>query len=233
MISKIFHLTYKSFDLPSSFQQNLERVKIYYPEHQIKIYDDEAIRTFVIEHFNDYYEQTFERMPEFIMQVDTVRYMWMYIYGGIYCDFDIYFLKHLPLDQGVVFIEREWTYPEDRSIFNSVHNCFFASEPGHPIWLDLLEGIASNVEALNLRTKSVGYNLFKNFKTKKVKISPVFDTTGPNAISRIITKHKLLEKYKDVMVLPGSTLYQKGRSKSTMNDAHVIHQTTGSWKMSG
>lgn len=224
MVPKLFHLTYKHNkldQLPESFQQNLERIRRYYPDHEVRVHDDAAIHEFAAEHFASYYESTFKNMPKIIMQVDTVRYMWMHVYGGIYCDFDIHFLKRLDFTQGAIFFEREWTYPINNAITDSVHNCCFASEPGHPIWLEILEGIAVNVAGLK-------QSLFDKLLRKPIKA--VFDVTGPNAISKIITDHQLLSRYKEVTVLPGPLLYQRGYSKGTVDTAYVVHETFGSWK---
>jgi hypothetical protein len=172
-------------------------------------------------------------MPKFIMIVDTVRYMWMAAYGGIYCDMDVFFRKRFEFDEGVLFAEREWTWPKDPSITNSVHNCWFASVPGHPIWTDLLDGIAENVRAMGApRTRASLYA--KNFLTKlrlrKPDYPAVFNLTGPNAISKILTKRTLLEQYPDVRVAPAEVIYQKGMSKGQPSDAFVVHETAGSWK---
>lgn len=220
MIPPLFHLTAKSLDIPPEFEKNRKLIQKFYPNSTINLHDDEAIDKFVKEYFPEYYHDTFIKMPQHIMRVDTVRYMWMYIYGGVYCDLDIQFKQPMEFQSGVIFIEREWTYPKDRTITNSVHNCIFASVPKHQIWMDILDGIAQNVKKLP-NTK-----ITKFFKKKQAK---VFNVTGPNAISKIISQGKLLQKYNDVTVLPGKTLFQKGSSKHTGESSSVIHETAGSW----
>ncbi|MFT5084291.1 MAG: mannosyltransferase OCH1-like enzyme [Lentisphaeria bacterium] len=219
-MQKIFHLTAKSLDLPEIFKNNLEQIRLLYPDWEVMVHTDEDIELFVREHFLEYCEHTFNKMPMKIMQVDTVRYMWMYIYGGVYCDFDIHFYRPIEFPCQPTFIHRDWTYPEDNAIKQSIHNCIFSSPKGHPLWLDFLEGISKNVTTLS--TTKWG---------KLLKKQPrVFDVTGPNAISRIISDKKVSGKYNDIKILPGKTLFQQGKSTTPLDDASVEHQVAGSWR---
>jgi len=239
MIPKIFHLTSKNKELPPMFRKNINRIKELYPEYEIRLYDDNDIMEFIRDKFPDYYQNTIRKMPEFIMIVDTVRYMWMHYYGGIYCDMDIMFLNRFEFDDGVIFVEREWTYPEDKSITDSVHNCWFASTAGHPIWTEILDGIAKNVQALQGKAEKpaprgrIGRYVEKvliRLRLRKPHFPMVFNVTGPNAVSRIITQRSLLEKYSDVRVAPGKAIFQGGMSKGLPGDAFFVHETSASWR---
>jgi mannosyltransferase OCH1-like enzyme len=229
VIPKIFHLTYKNFVLPEGFQKNINIIGQLYPDHEIRIHDDNAIYSFVSEYFPEYYDTTFTKMPQMIMKVDAVRYMWMYVYGGIYCDMDIKFNKRVEFEDGVILFEREWTFPNDNTISKSIHNCCFASEPKQEIWLEILAGIAENVDGLS--NKPLQTNIIKKLLQRanilEQPVQEVFNITGPNAISRIVSKSKLID---NVCMLPASIFYQEGFSKGTLNESYVIHETAGSWK---
>jgi hypothetical protein len=233
MIPKIFHLTSKSKNLPLNFQKNVDIIRKFYPEYEIMIYDDNDIVHFIKKNYREYHENTIVNMPKFILVVDTVRYMWMDHFGGIYCDMDVLFRKRFEFDYGVIFVEREWTYPKDISITDSVHNCLFASEPKHPIWTEILNGIARNARAMQSPSARAG-RFFRKVLAKPDLRKPshplVFDVTGPNAISRIITQRSLLKKYKDVRVVPGREIFQAGMSKGKVEDAFFVHEAAGSWK---
>ena len=238
LIPKVFHLTSKTKQVDARVKKNLERIHELYPEYEIVIHDDTELWRFIKDSHPGYLENTISRMPEFIMVVDTVRYLWMQSYGGIYVDTDVYFRRRHDFEDGVILVEREWTYPEDDSIRDSVHNCLLASEPGHPLWSALLDGISSNVDAIDSSSsRPADSPLVRRAKKALVRLrlkSPertdVFDVTGPNAISKIITEHALLSAYGDVHVLPGSTIFQEGRSAGSIDAAAFVHEAAGSWK---
>jgi len=189
MIPKIFHLTSKTKKLSSTAQSNVDVIRAFYPDYKILIHDDDDILQFIKKNYPDYYESTISQMPKFIWVVDTVRYLLMDHHGGVYCDTDVLFRKRFEFDAGVIFVEREWTWPNDRSIADSVHNCLFASEPKHPVWTDILNGITQNVRAVQSPTAQA--SRFEKRVVAKLlgkSVYPVvFGVTGPNAISKIIT----------------------------------------------
>jgi mannosyltransferase OCH1-like enzyme len=178
-------------------------------------------------------------MPQFIMVVDTVRYLWMNHFGGIYCDMDVYFQKRIEHGDGVVFVEREWTWPKDRRLTTSVHNAWFASEPRHWVWAHIIDGIANNVRNIANRkpmpTKPTRFQraIGKAVRTLRLPtqyMPTVFDVTGPNAISRILSEKGLQQRYPDLRILPARDIYQPGMSTGRQEDAYAVHQTAGSWK---
>jgi mannosyltransferase OCH1-like enzyme len=233
MIPKIFHLTSKNKDLPPKFQKNVDIIRGLYPEYEIMIHDDNDIMRFIKKNYRDYHENTIVDMPKFILVVDTVRYMWMDHFGGIYCDMDVLFRKRFEFDDGAVFVEREWTYPKDISITDSVHNCLFASEPKHPVWTEILNGIARNARAMQSPSARAGRfsrKVLAKLHLRKPSYPLVFNVTGPNAISKIITQRSLLEKYNDIRVVPGREIFQAGMSKGKADDASFVHEAAGSWK---
>lgn len=239
MIPKVFHLTAKSKSLKPGFQRNVDRIKEIYSEFDVIIYDDEDIDNFLKKADLEYYHKTILNMPKYIMVVDTVRYLWMRELGGIYCDMDVFFQQRIDFGESPFFIEREWTWPQDHSIVDSVHNCIFASPPRHPIWDHLLEGIADNIVKMNndvLQRRNLRNKLRKFFglaNPARESISPVFNATGPNAISKIITNEELLKLYPDVKVSSPHLLYQAGLSTGEVERAYVVHQTAASWKEIG
>ncbi|MCK1335679.1 hypothetical protein IVB38_06440 [Bradyrhizobium sp. 38] len=232
MIPKIFHLTSKSKKLSSTAQGNVDVIRAFYPDYKILIHDDDDILQFIKKNYSEYYESTISQMPKFIWVVDTVRYLMMDHYGGVYCDTDVLFRKRFEFDAGVIFVEREWTWPNDRSITDSVHNCLFASEPKHPVWTDILNGITQNVRTVQSPTAQAG-RFAKRVVAKLLgkSVYPlVFGVTGPNAISKIITQNGSLKQHKDIPVVPGSQIFQAGMSKGMLEEASFVHGAAGSWQ---
>ncbi len=211
----MIHLTTKDKDsLPEDFKQNLAIMRRFYPDHEIRIYDDADLDNFVSSAAPAYHKDVFRRLPSQIMRVDTVRYLWMQILGGLYFDFDIKLQRPWQPQEGAILVSREWTWPEASDIRVSVHNCVFASEPGHGLWSHLLEGIARQV---------------KQYGSGSAKWPVVFDVTGPNAISRTISQGDLTQRLSSLHILEPSVIYQHGMSKHPREAAIFVHETAGSW----
>jgi len=87
-ISHILHQSAQSMDDPKT-GLFLKECKVQYEKSgwKYKFWTDEAIEKFVKEQFPNYYKQWSEMNP-YIRKLDTVRYMWMYQFGGIYLDAD-------------------------------------------------------------------------------------------------------------------------------------------------
>lgn len=224
-VPPIIHLTARNPDnLPEQFRMNLETMRRFYPEHDIRINDDVAIDRFVADYDPGYYRRVFVRLRQQIMRVDAVRYLWMEAYGGIYFDFDIALQRRWDPIGGAVLVRREWTYPQANDITVSVHNCVFASSAGHPLWRHLLNGIARQADG----DRSILSFIYRAI-ARQPRLS-VFDVTGPNAISRTISLGQLHQRLENVQLLDASCIYQKGRSTGSLDNAIFEHQTAGSWQ---
>lgn len=154
----------------------------------------------------------YRALPEKIMRIDFVRYLWMYVFGGMYADLDLVvrrsFNDLFTSEASVYFIERAWT--TGGSEFDcSVHQAWLASAPGHPLWLELMRFIGRRLQAGETR---------------------VLDLTGPNGVSRAISELGLLKRYPDVRVLPAECLFQEGWSKTPKELAYCQHLPTATWR---
>lgn len=211
----VTHQTWKSANTLTPAMVEIRKTLLnVYPSATHFLWDDQQIDTFMATHYSGYYTRFFNKLPTPIMKIDVARYAWMHHFGGMYCDLDLVIKEDVAAlfnpSAKVVFVEREWTYPVRADIVTSVHNCWIcAPEKGHPIWIDLLEGIAK---------------LFEGGERN------VWNLTGPNAISFIITRDNLLEKYRgDIDVLPGSVIYQRGSSKHDGTSSVLTHECHNSW----
>jgi len=127
-----------------------------------------------------------------IRQADTIRYMILYKYGGVYADLDMAALK--PLDP--MMLQHEIVLGQEplahAHLLNkkerTVCNAIMSSVPGHPFWLRVLKGIQ------NPPSKSKG--------------DPV-DTTGPRMLERVLLQYMStdLGKAYPVWVAPAEVLY--------------------------
>lgn len=210
MIPKIFHQTWKDNNIGINEKINSDKIKLLYPDYKYILWTDKMIYEFIYNYYPEY-NDFFLNLSK-IQQIDIVRLFWMYHFGGVYSDLDILYEKKINyIDyNGVLFIEREWTYPLNTKIKISVHNAIFASCKKHPIFMEIINEIKKK------------YNSGER---------NVFNLTGPNSISEIITRLNLILKYNDIYILPGKFLYQQNRSiSSSLDSCYVKHLCYSSWK---
>jgi mannosyltransferase OCH1-like enzyme len=219
-IPLLFHQTWRDRNIAghSAFAEaSRDAVLRLHPGCEYRLWTDRDITRFMRREvrpaFPDLFE-TYERLPKKIMKVDFVRYCWMYLLGGIYCDLDVIHLR--PVDEliergGVAFIGRAWT-TAGRALPISVHQAWLASCPQHPLWLNVMGFIRGQLNA---------------------GVTETLDLTGPNGVSAAIVDLKLTEKYPDVTIHPHSLWYQKRWTKTPFDDASLHHRATHRWPVSG
>ena len=141
---------------------------------------DEDNRRFVQKHFPDFLPY-YDRFPHTIQRADAIRYMYLYIYGGIYMDLD-YKIQH-SLDDLFTTDSDVYLVPSG-NVGTYITNSFMASKPGCKLWLEMIEA---------MKQKLPWYYLGKHVN--------VMSTTGPVMLTHVV------EKYKGVYsMLPGKLL---------------------------
>lgn len=170
MIPKIIFQTWKTHEVPEKYKLCVESVKAQHPDYKYVLFSDEDNEKFVKEYFPSFYP-VWKSFPYPIQRADTVRYMFLYIYGGLYFDLD-YYLK-TPLtpyldqnDSNIYFIIDN----EDKL---TICNALMASVPRHPFWLELLENITK-------------YESVPNYEHHRY----VVNTTGPLMVQRVLDAAK-------------------------------------------
>lgn len=166
----IFHQTWKTPELLDFQGANrdhwLESLRTINPDFECPLHVDADFDAYVEEHFA-WFLPTWNELPEFIMKVDAIRYMWLRVQGGLYADLD---LRLLQPD----IIQRYMTteYPEPTAIVTSnstfpgaanASPVIMFSHPGHDLWLHMLEYIRDHHHEKN-----------------------VLNRTGPVALSRVL-----------------------------------------------
>jgi mannosyltransferase OCH1-like enzyme len=218
-IPLLFHQTWRDKNIAehSDFaEKSRAAVLALHPSCEYRFWTDRDIGQFmkrdVRPAFPDLYD-TYERLPKKIMKVDFVRYCWMYLIGGIYCDLDIIHLHAIDslIDPGgAVFIGRAWT-TGGQTLPISVHQAWLASSPGHPIWLEIMRFIRHRLDA---------------------GVTETLDLTGPNGVSTAIVTLKLDQTYPDFKVHPHKLWFQAPYTKTPFEDAWLHHKGTHRWPVS-
>ena len=148
---------------PGSFQKHL-------PGWTYILMTDTDNRQFVQEFFPGFLS-TYDKLPYPIMRADAIRYMWLYIIGGVYADLDYKLQK----DFTELFTEADSPYYLVQSgNIHMVTNSFMASKPGVEVWKEALALIS-----LRSNPKHQPWWFFsKHWK--------VMGTTGPMMLQTVV-----------------------------------------------
>ncbi len=228
MIPRIFYQTYKSDDLPPSFEKNQDRWLATLgnppvitnpwvnPIHRrgwtYVFLDDDGLRDVVkaiVPHYLDQYDD----FSDPIERVDFARYCLMYM-GGVYADMDTYPLQ--PID-GWLSKNSPILGCEPSEHANDLYNrevvacnAFMMSPPKHSFWMELMDYIVENYVHND---------------------DPVF-TTGPMAITKFLES-----RGNDDVILGHPCLFFPLTAKGVVSQecassgvtAYVVHEWANSW----
>ena len=134
-IPKIFFQTCWSHDVPDKWKTSPASVKELMPNWKYVLFDDEENRAFVKKHFPNFLPY-YDAFPYNIQRADAIRYMFLYVYGGIYMDLD-FEIQH-PLDD-LFTSECDFYLVHSGNVGSYVTNSFMASKKGCKFWLDVIE----------------------------------------------------------------------------------------------
>jgi len=140
-IPKIFMQTWKNSEIPERWISSSESVKDKMNEWDYRLMTDEMNREFVKANFSDFLE-TYDNFKYPIQRADAIRYMWLYINGGVYMDLDIVLIKCLE----EFFTSDSEVYLVRSGNFGSYYtNALMASKPRSNFWLECLEEIKRSI----------------------------------------------------------------------------------------
>lgn len=166
-IPKKIMQTWKTRDVPAAWQSSPASLAAQMPGWEYTLLTDADNRAFVAAHFPDFLPY-YDAFPYPVMRADAVRYMWLYVHGGIYLDLDMEVVK--PLDDlfahGNLFLVPSGNTPW------VLTNSFMASAPGHPVWLAVVDEMKKPLRTL--------WRLTKHFY--------IMHTTGPSMLDRVVKR---------------------------------------------
>lgn len=153
IIPNILHQTWKSNDLLEIHKQYRSTwIKAVDTCH---IWTDEDMEHFVASK-TPWMIPVFIRLTPKIKKIDTVRYLWLYVYGGIYSDLDVSLDAKTTLITGIFRIGHIYDKPiafipcassTSRCWVKNAEACspsILASTPRHPFWLAMCRHISRN-----------------------------------------------------------------------------------------
>jgi hypothetical protein len=223
MIPKIIHQTWKSKDIPRHLLRFQESWRQQHPGWEYRLWDDAANEALIAEHYPDFLDY-FSRATPTILRVDLVRLAYLHRHGGVYADLDYEVIR--PLDDllatphAIVGLERGGIGSVMRG-HDYVINALMASPPGHPLWLEVMQGMAQAYRprrALESHTRYV------------IRMAIAI-------LDRRVKSH--LRGDGDVIVLPSEEVYPSKptqritdhrRREAVVADAYGIHHYENSWR---
>ncbi len=173
-IPKLIMQTWINKDIPNKWKSSPQSIKKYMLDWNYILMTDDDNMKFVQEHFPEYFN-IYNRFPYNIQRADAIRYMWLYIHGGIYIDLD-YELQE-PIDQ-LFYSDTGLFLMNSQNFGTFTTNSIMASRKGHPFWLDVLRHM--NFLCLNPKIWAVGKHL------------DVMTSSGPGMLTEVVRDTKYL-----------------------------------------
>jgi len=174
-IPKVVMQTWKTHEVPEKWKPSIESIHKKMKGWKHVLNDDEDNRNFVKEHFPKFLPY-YDKFKYPIQRADAIRYMWLYVHGGLYLDLDIQVMRNLtplfndPATDSLYFVKS----PDSNAFANTVTNAFMASTPKNPFWLEVLEEM-KRPSPLWVKAEYHYYILY---------------STGPLMVNRVLKRQK-------------------------------------------
>lgn len=165
--------TYKNNTIHSFIQENIEKMLETNNDYNYYLITDEIGVDLIKQHFNDSTLNAFNRLNLGAAKGDFLRYIAIYIYGGIYLDLDSNINTHLS-----AFIDPELEHLFFMDIECNLQQWCFAACPNNQIILKIIQEmvnrINNNEQNIFLAT---GPTLFTDVVYNLIKKSQYYNTT--------------------------------------------------------
>lgn len=163
--------SWKTKTIPKHWKTGQESIQLHLVSKGWKhvFMTDQDNDQFVQTYFPDFWS-TYAHLKYPVQKADTMRYMWLYVNGGVYMDMD--YVVNKPLDPLFQDIDAD-IYLAQSSNGYSLSNSFMASKPRNQFWLKCLDQIKHHQPAW--------YNT-KHFY--------ILTSTGPLMLQRVFNQWK-------------------------------------------
>ena len=183
---KLIFQTWKSkVSMPDYYARWSESLKRVNPDFAYVLWDDFDNRHF-IETYYSWFLPIYDAYPREIYRADTVRYFFLYQFGGLYVDMDTECLRpvaHL-FESGDVWLGRMGTDPD---FPHSIPNAIMASRPLQEFWLVAIHLLVENAKALGNPAAMAGKG--PEAMTGPILLKNAYDTytlSGRSVVSEMI-----------------------------------------------
>jgi mannosyltransferase OCH1-like enzyme len=143
MIPRIIHQSYRRFrhPYPRRWQRSWKRT---HPRWEYRFHTDLDNEIMVRDYFPQFFGH-FCAFPQGIMRADFCRFIYLFLWGGVYADLDYVCLK--PFDGLIDKITGLAIPCLPQNMIYQYHNALLISEAGHPFWLKCAEQAARYFES--------------------------------------------------------------------------------------
>jgi mannosyltransferase OCH1-like enzyme len=166
-IPKEIFQTWKTRDVPDKWKESQLSIIRHLPDWKYTLYTDEDNREFVKTHFPDFLSY-YDNFPYNIQRADAIRYMYLYINGGVYMDLDIALQKPIHDLLG----DEDFYLVPSGNISSSFTNSFMISKPRASFWLNVIEEMKKPASILAFTKHFI-----------------VMNTTGPIMLTRVAKEY--------------------------------------------
>jgi mannosyltransferase OCH1-like enzyme len=145
-IPMIIHQSWKNHEVPNRFKRWQKQWWTMHPRWDYHLWTDEDNRELVKQHY-PWFLGTYDALPMGIMRADSVRYMYMHHFGGLYADLDMEPLRSTE----ELLATMNFTNSKNNALLaymgtnfkfeHNVPNAWMISTPNHPFWLFCLTKI--------------------------------------------------------------------------------------------
>ena len=215
MIPKIIHQSWKTKDIPNIWKEYHKTWMEKFPTSEYKhiLWTDEDNRNLIKEHY-PWFLETYDGYPKNIQRADSVRYFYLFHYGGIYADLDCEVRNNFfdKLDQDKINIV-QCCYQEGRMM-----NCLMASPQGEQKWKLVFDKMIQAKDGLKTVHTTGPWMVTKAFQHQEINILD-YDNFNP------LKKRPTVRGFFENMLF---TRLDEQKSKN-WDDADVVHHGTESW----
>lgn len=166
-IPKIVMQTWKDRHIPHKWKKSVKSIKKFLPDWKYVLLTDKDNDEFVYKYFPDFYVY-FKNFPYGIQRADAIRYMWLYVNGGLYMDLDLVILK--PIEE-LFTCDTELYLVHSSNISMYLTNSIMASKPRSSFWLKMIE---------EMKTDVPWYSFGKHIT--------VMNSAGPGRLSKVVSE---------------------------------------------
>lgn len=173
--------TWKTRDIPEHWKESQLSIVRHLPNWKYTLFTDEDNREFVKKHFPDFLPY-YDAFPYNIQRADAIRYMYLYMNGGVYMDLDIALQKSIDELLG----DEDFYLVPSSNLSSHFTNSFMISKPRVSFWLDVIEEMKKPVSSLSLTKHFI-----------------IMNSTGPIMLSRVARRYNKKFGYlPSQMILP-------------------------------
>jgi mannosyltransferase OCH1-like enzyme len=171
-IPKTIIQTYNTNKIPELIFENIMKILRKNPEYDYRLITDEEAVEIIKTHFDGRTLNAFQQLILGAAKGDFIRYIVLYLYGGVYLDLDASIETDLntfiqPMDEFIFFINGD---------INLEQFCFMI-RPRHPILLMIIEEMVKRIENRESNIfRATGPTLFNDVIYNMLNNSSIYDT---------------------------------------------------------